>query len=94
MAPPNLFINTKTLDLEKQPENEKDDGFEDLQQKDEKKDKGDDIDGSDPSDGINKENGKAKFRPPLPIFSFIVVSNGLAITLAGVSFNYHDDDMT
>ena len=93
MAPPKLFINTKTLDLEKQPENEKEDGFEDLQQKDEKKDKGDDNDGSDPSDGINKGNGKAKFPFPLPIFSFIVVSNGLAITLAGVSFNNHDDDL-
>merc|ERR1712025_646229 len=83
MAPPNLFINTKTLDLEKQPENEKEDGFEDLEQKDEKKDKGDDNAGSDPSEGINKENGKAKFPLPLPIFSYIVVSNGLAITLAG-----------
>ena len=88
MAPPNLFINTKTLDFKKQPENL------DLEQADEKKDKGDDNDGSDPSDGINKANGKAKFRLPLPIFSFIVVSNGLAITLAGVSSNNYDDDMT
>ena len=88
MAPPQLFINTKTLELDKQPDVEKEDGHESKKEReDDKKEKENDSDASDPSKGI-----KAKFLFPLPICSYILMFTGLAITLAGVSFNKNDDD--
>ena len=81
MAPPQIFINTKTLELEKRSDIEKEDGHEnDQEHEDDKKDIEDDSDGSDPSEGI-----KAKFPFPLPICSYILMFTGLAISLAGVS---------
>jgi len=76
MAPPQLFINTKTLQLDKQPEivnvDENNQEWED--------DKKDEEDGKEGTNGKD-ENGKAKF--PLPILSYILMFTGLAISLAG-----------
>jgi len=83
MAPPQLFINTKTLQLDKQPEivnvDENNQEWED--------DKKDEEDGKEGTNGKD-ENGKAKF--PLPILSYILMFTGLAISLAGVSSNKND----
>jgi len=81
MAPPQLFINTKTMELEKQPEIEKENSHENSQGRED--DKEDDINASDPPERTNgkDENGKAKF--PLPIHSYILMFTGLAIALAG-----------
>jgi len=81
MAPPQLFINTKTLQLEKQEIVNVDGNNQEWE--DDKKDIEDDSDASDASEGTNgkDKNGKAKF--PLPILSYILMFTGLAISLAG-----------
>jgi len=85
MAPPQLFINTKTLQLEKQPEIVNVDGYENNQEReDDKKDEEDSSDASNPSEGTNGKNEsriQAKF--PLPILSYILIFTGLAISLPG-----------
>jgi len=84
MAPPELFINTKTLQLEKQPEIVNVDGYENNQEReDDKKDEEDISDASDPSDGTNGKDESGKAKSPLPILSYILIFTGLAISLAG-----------
>ena len=89
MAPPQLFINAKTLELEKQPENEKEDGSEDFkpsnkqEQEAEKEEKGDDNDKSDPDEDTNGMDEKF----PILVFSLFT---SLAFALVGVSFNKND----
>ena len=91
MAPPELFINTKTWELEKQPVNEKGDGYEDFEpekkqkQDAEKEDKGDDS--SDPAEDTNEKDKNRKTRS-FPILTYIVslVFTGVAFALVGVSF--------
>ena len=93
MAPPQIFINTKTLELEKRSDIEKEDGCENYQEReDHKKDKEDGSDASDPSENANEkdESRKSKFPFPLPIHSYILMFTGLAIALAGVSYNKND----
>ena len=99
MVAPQLLINTKTLKLEKQPENKKEDEKENfetkLEQEAETKGKEDGIDSSDPvkdaSNG-NNENRKARLRPFLTyVVSPILVFKGLTIALVGVSFNKNGD---
>ena len=96
MAPPQLFINTKTLELEKQPENYKVDGFADFEpenkqeQETEKEDNSDDPESSKDTDG-SFANGKERSLSILTnIASPILVFAGLAIALVGVSFNEND----
>ena len=95
MAPPQLFINTKTLELEKQPENEKRDGSEDLEpankqeQEAEKEEKGDNNDSHDPDEDANGMDEK------FPIFNYIFslvfcLFTSLAFALVGVSFKKND----
>ena len=74
MAPPKLFISTKTLELEKQPENEKKGEFEDFEQPDEKKDK---ADASDPSERTNGSDWNT--------YIGLLVLTGLGLTLVTVS---------
>ena len=95
MAPPQLFISTKLLELDKQPENEKEDGSEDFEpeqkqeQGDEKEDKRDD--GSDRAEDTN-EHGENRRARPSSILTYIVslVFTGVAFALVGVSFNKND----
>ena len=76
MAPPKLFISTKTLELEKQPENKKKGEFEDVEQADEKKDK---ADASGPSERTNGSDWNT--------YIGLLVLTGLGLTLVTVSFN-------
>ena len=96
MAPPKLFINKKTL--EKHPENDKEDGYEDFEpenkqeQETEKEDKSDNCDPENSKDtnGSNT-NRKARSLSILTnIASPILVFTGLAIALVGVSSNKND----
>ena len=89
MAPPQLFINTKTLGLEKQPENDKEDVDEDFEPENkqeweaEKEEKGDNTDYSDPAeDTVGSDYEIGMERSP-PILSYVVVFTGLAIALLG-----------
>ena len=94
MVAPQLLINTKTLKLEKQPENKKEDEKENfetkLEQEAETKGKEDGNDSSDPvkdANNGNNENRKARLRPFLIyVVSPILVFKGLTIALVGVSF--------
>ena len=93
MAPPKLFINTKSLELEKQPENESYEDFEPESkqeqeaQKKEKEDKNDKSDPAEDADGSD-ENRIARSLPILTyVVSPILVFTGLAIALVGVSCN-------
>ena len=96
MVAPQLLINTKTLKLEKQPENEKEDEKENFEpetkqeQEAEIKWKEDGNDSSDPvkdANNGNNENRKARLRPFLTyVVSPILVFKGLTIALVGVSF--------
>jgi len=80
MAPPQLFINTKTLEVEKREIVNVDGNNQEWE--DGKKDIEDDSDASNPStNNGNNESGKAKF----PLLSYILIFTGLAISLAGVS---------
>ena len=93
MAPPKLFINTKSLELEKQPENESYEDFEPeskQEQEAQKKEKEDDNDKSDPAEDADgsDENRIARSLPILTyVVSPILVFTGLAIALVGVSSN-------
>ena len=90
MVPPQILINNKTLELEKQPENDKEDGFEDFEpennqeRKAEKKEKADYA--SDPAEDTVRSDYNTSFEWSFPILSYMVVFTGLAITLIGVSF--------
>ena len=96
MAPPQLFINTKTLELEKQPKNDKEDGYQDIEpeniqeQEANKKDKTDDSEASDPAEHTDGKDDEIRMARPLPILSYMLVFTGLAIALVGVSFNQND----
>jgi len=91
MAPPQLFINTKILELEKQPKNEKEDGSEDFEsedkqesgKKDKEKENNNDNDPVEDADGSD-ENRIAR---SLPILTYVVspllVFTGLAIAIVG-----------
>jgi len=81
MAPPQLFINTKTLQLEKQEIVNVDGNNQEWE--DDKKDIEDDSDANDPSEGTNGKNKSGKAKSPLPILSYILIFTGLAISLAG-----------
>ena len=96
MAPPQLFINTKSLELEKQPGNYKVDGFAHFEpenkqeQEAEKEDKSDDPESSKDTNG-SFANGRERSLSILTnIASPILVFAGLAIALVGVSFNEND----
>ena len=98
MAPPQLFINKKTLDVEKLSENNKEDVCEDFEpentqeQETEKEDKSDDCD-SENSKDTNESNANRKARSLsilTNIASPILVFTGLAIALVGVSSNKND----
>jgi len=91
MAPPQLFINKKTLDVEKLSENNKEDVCEDFEpentqeQETEKEDKSDDCD-SENSKDTNESNANRKARSLsilTNIASPILVFTGLAIALVG-----------
>ena len=82
MAPPKLFISTKTLELEKQPENKKKGEFEDVERADEKKDKADASDASGPSARTNGSDWNT--------YIGLLVLTGLGLTLVTVSFNKND----
>ena len=95
MAPPQLFINTKILELEKQPKNEKEDGSEDFEsedkqesgKKDKEKENNNDNDPVEDADGSD-ENRIARSLPILTyVVSPILVFTGLAIAIVGVSSN-------
>ena len=100
MVAPQLLINTKTLELEKQPETNKEDDNEeiDLENKEEHeaemKEKEDDNDSIDPAKDTcngNNKNRKESSRPFLTyIISPILVFKGLTIAIVGVSFNSKD----
>ena len=100
MVAPQLLINTKTLEVEKQPETNKEDGNEDFEPENKQeheadmKEKEDANDSSDPAkDNCNGNNGKRKAssRPFLTyIISPILVFKGLTIAIVGVSFNKRD----
>jgi len=81
MAPPQLFINTKTLEVEKQDIVNVDGNNQEWE--DDKKDIEDGSD--DPSEGTNNGNNESRIQAkfPLPILSYILVFMGLAISLAG-----------
>jgi len=85
MAPPQIFINTKTLELEKQPETAKEDGGEDSEpvNKQEQEAKKEDNDNSDPAKDTVGSDHEIGMEPPLPILSYIVVFTGLAIAVLG-----------
>ena len=95
MAPPQLFINTKTLELERPPKNNKDGGSEDVEpeniqeQETKKKDKVCDSEASDPAEHTDADGDDDEIRmaKSLPILSYMLVFTGLAIALLGVSFN-------
>jgi len=98
MAPPQLFINTKTLELEKQPENKSYEDFEPKnkqEQKAEKKDKEEENESNDPAEDADgkDENRKAK---SLPILTYVVapilVLTGLAIAFVG-AFLWEDESV-
>ena len=77
-------MNTKTLDMAKQPENNKQGGYADCEpenNQEEKKEKEDDI--SDPSPG-NRGVLKVEF-----LYS-VLMYLGLASALIGVSVNHND----
>ena len=84
MAPPQIFINTKALELEKRPENDNEDGDEDFEPEKKQEREGKKEEKDDNSDH------KIEIKGSLPILSYIVVFTGLAIALLGVSFNEND----
>ena len=96
MAPLKLFSNTKTLELEKQLENESCEDFEPenkQEQEAQKKEKENENDKSDPAEsmGGKDENRIARSLPILTyVVSPILVFTGLAIALVGVSSNKND----
>ena len=100
MAPPQLFTISKTVELKKQTDSDKEDRSDDVEaendqqetraeKKDEKyKSYVGDPTGIEDSDG-EKKNRNAKFRP-----AHILVFIGLAVAFVGVSFNKKNNDMT
>ena len=94
MAPPQLFIISKTVELKKQTDNDKEDRSDDVEaendqqegrveKKDEKYESDvDDPTGTEESDG-EKENRNAKSLRPAHILVFIA----LAVAFVGVSFD-------
>ena len=96
MAPPQLFIKTKTLELEKQPDNKSYEDFEPENkqvQAAEKKDKQEENESNDPAEDSD-ENGENRKAKSLPILTYVVspilVLTGLAIAFVGVSSNKND----
>ena len=93
MAPPQLFINTKTLELEKQPENTKVDGFADFDpenKQEQETDKSDYPESSKDNNGSFANRKERLLSILTNIVSPILVFAGLAIALVGVSFNEND----
>ena len=82
MAPPKLFTSTKTLELEKHPENKKKAEFKDVEQADEKKDQADAGDASGPSERTNGSDWNT--------YIGLLVLTGLGLTIVTVSFNKND----
>ena len=101
MAPPQLFIISKTVELKKQTDNDNEDRSDAVvaendqqESRAEKKDERYENDVADPtgteeSDG-EKENRNAKSLRPAHILVFIA----LAVAFVGVSFNKKNNDMT
>ena len=101
MLAPQVLVNSKTLELEKQPENNKEEPGTNQEQEAEMKEKEDDS--RDPAEkdtnthnensaengtNGNDENRKARSRPFLTyVVSPILVFKGLTIALVGVSFD-------
>ena len=91
MAPPQLFIISKTVELKKQTDNDKEDRSDDVEAENdqqegrvEKKDEKYESDVDDPT-GTEESDGETENRKPrtAPILVFI----GLAVAFVGVSFN-------
>ena len=98
MAPPQLFINTKTLELEKQPKDNKGDGdeaFEPENQHEEEADKNekeDDKDNCDPDQDTNGtgNDGNRRNEKWITILTSMPIFIGLAVAVFGVSSNKND----
>ena len=89
MAPPQLFINTKTLELERQPDVYEDFEPENKQEQEaEKKDKEEENDSTDPAEDADGKD-ENRIAMSFPILTYVVspilVFTSLATALAGVS---------
>ena len=95
MAPLQLFINTKTLELPQLPENDKEDGYEDFEPDDKQEqeaEKEDEVDDNDNHDPDKDTNGMDEKFPIITIIFPLVFSlfTSLAFALVGVSFKKND----
>ena len=97
MAPPQLFINTKTLELEKQPKDNKDDGYEDFEPENQheeeadKNEKEDDKDNCDPDQDTNGTgNDGNRNEKWITILTSMPIFVGLTVAVFGVSSNEND----
>ena len=81
--------------MDKQPENDKEDGYDDCepennQEQEDKQDNNGACDLSEGANGNNENNSHSHFQF---LASYILVFTGLAIALVGVSVNQKDDTL-